>query len=108
MVHRVRIYCPRVYIPKQNLNSGTAIIKIVEGYVESIRFENDAEQPRLELRSTFPGMLNKPFNFRDLEQGMEQLDRLQSNGATVRLLPGKDVRATVVVFDNASLVLKRG
>ncbi|MFR0672542.1 ShlB/FhaC/HecB family hemolysin secretion/activation protein [Enterobacterales bacterium AW_CKDN230030176-1A_HGKHYDSX7] len=61
-------------------------VVIVEGFVESIALA-DPSLP-LSLRGAFPGMLGEPLRLPDLEQGLDQLNRLQAFTLSADLLPG--------------------
>lgn len=45
---------------------------------------------------TIPGKQGKLLNLRDIEQGLEQINRLQSVQATTDLLPGEEIGASVI------------
>lgn len=60
-------------------------IVIVEGFVESI--ELDTALP-LSLAGAFPDMLGHPLYLPDLEQGLDQLNRLRAYDLGANLLPG--------------------
>ncbi|HGM5579646.1 TPA: ShlB/FhaC/HecB family hemolysin secretion/activation protein [Pseudomonas putida] len=61
-------------------------ILIVEGFVESI--ELDSALP-LSLAGAFPGMLGQPLHLPDLEQGLDQLNRLRAYDLGADLAPGE-------------------
>ena len=61
-------------------------IVIEQGFVESIELA-DPSLP-VSLRGAFPGMLGQPLQLRDLEQGLDQLNRLRSLDLSVDVLPG--------------------
>lgn len=62
-------------------------IVIVEGFVESIALA-DPSLP-LSLRGAFPDMLGEPLHLPDLEQGLDQLNRLPAFTLSADLLPGE-------------------
>lgn len=62
-------------------------IMIIEGFVEAIEV-SDPDLP-LSLSSAFPGMLGEPLQLRDLEQGLDQLNRLQVFDLTADVQPGE-------------------
>lgn len=70
-------------------------IRIVEGFVESIELA-DPSQP-LWLRGAFPGLLGEPLYLPDLEQGLDQLDRLQAFDVRLELGPGELEGGTRVI-----------
>ncbi|WP_350307981.1 POTRA domain-containing protein, partial [Photorhabdus viridis] len=69
----------------QDLSSGTLMITVNEGKIESISL--DDETPR-SLKMAFPGMIGKTLNLRDIEQGMERLNRLPSQQVAIDIQPG--------------------
>ncbi|WP_166360079.1 ShlB/FhaC/HecB family hemolysin secretion/activation protein [Pseudomonas akapageensis] len=70
------------------LEDGASLdILIVEGFVESIEL-GDPELP-LSLASAFPDMLGRPLLLRDLEQGLDQLNRLRAFDLTADIEPGQ-------------------
>ena len=78
----------RAYVPEQDLSRGTLKIIIIEGLLEGL---DAAAQSRLtprELAMSFPGETGQLLNLREIEQALDQLNRLPSNRATVELRPG--------------------
>ena len=70
-------------------------IRIVEGFVESIELP-DRDHP-LSLRGAFPGLLGEPLYLPDLEQGLDQLNRLPGFDVGIDLLPGELEGGTRVI-----------
>lgn len=88
----------RAYLPAQDLSTGTLRILVVEGKVGSILIE-DGGKRTVSIGNIFPGVRGDILDLRDLEQGLEQLNRLSSNNATMEIVPGaaagvSDVRIT--------------
>lgn len=71
-------------------------IVVDEGYVESIELA-DQSLP-VSLGGAFPGMLGKPLNLRDLEQGLDQLNRLRSLDLTADIAPGSQPGASRIIL----------
>nr|WP_279309885.1 ShlB/FhaC/HecB family hemolysin secretion/activation protein [Pseudomonas koreensis] len=71
-------------------------ILIDEGYIESIELA-DQSLP-VSLGGAFPGMLGKPLNLRDLEQGLDQLSRLRSVDLTADIAPGSQPGASKIIL----------
>lgn len=61
-------------------------LAIEEGFVEAIELV-DQDLP-ISLASAFPGMIGKPLYLRDLESGLDQLNRLRSVDLTADIAPG--------------------
>ena len=89
----------RAYLPPQDLTTGTLQIVVVEGRAEDIRFSAEQEE-RNRLNAAFPGVKGKVLNIRDLEQGLDQLNRLPSNNAKLKLEPGSKTGDTLVLIEN--------
>lgn len=90
----------RAYLPQQNIGSGTLIIKIFEGLVESFDLIEPEDNIGFEEQTAFPGIAGDLLNLRDLEQGLEQMNRLKSNNATMQLLPGSKPGFSNVIINN--------
>ncbi|HCE9328939.1 TPA: ShlB/FhaC/HecB family hemolysin secretion/activation protein [Pseudomonas aeruginosa] len=71
-------------------------ILVDEGYVESI--ELDDQGLPVSLRGAFPDMLGKPLNLRDLEQGLDQLNRLRSVDLAADIAPGSQPGASRILL----------
>ncbi|WPC04752.1 ShlB/FhaC/HecB family hemolysin secretion/activation protein [Pseudomonas benzenivorans] len=81
-------------------------ILIEEGFVESIELA-DQSLP-LSLRGAFPGMLGKPLNLRDLEQGLDQLNRLRAFDLTADIAPGSLPGGSRIIIRPRALVKRWG
>ncbi len=75
-------------------------IHVEEGYVEAIELA-DQSLP-VSLRGAFPGMLGEPLNLRDLEQGLDQLNRLRSVDLTADIAPGSAAGASRIILRSRS------
>lgn len=76
----------RPYLAQRPQDGQSLEIRIEEGFVESI--ELAAPELAISLRGAFPGMLGKPLQLRELEQGLDQLNRLRSLDLTADVAPG--------------------
>ncbi|MBI6548648.1 ShlB/FhaC/HecB family hemolysin secretion/activation protein [Xenorhabdus lircayensis] len=72
-------------LPEQDLADGKLRIAVIEGRVDAV--EMDGKPPRM-TKMLFPGMEGKVLNLRDVEQGLEQLNRLTSSRFTIDIQPG--------------------
>ena len=91
----------RAYLPAQDLRTGRLVVQVVEGTIE--RF--DVETPRsrsVHVERAFPSRPGDLLNLRDLEQGIDQINRLASNSAQLDLQPGSQPGQTVVRVTNDS------
>jgi hemolysin activation/secretion protein len=91
----------RVYIkPKQNLNRGVIELFIDEGKLQNIVLEDYKDNNSIDLDWIFPNMIDKALNLRDIEQGLEQINRLSSNSATMKILPGFKDGESILLINN--------
>lgn len=75
----------RAWLPEQDISGGTLVIAVTEGKVETVTLEGYEQNA---IRMAFPGAEGRVLNLRDTEQGLEQLNRLNSRSLTVDILPG--------------------
>ncbi|WP_256384869.1 ShlB/FhaC/HecB family hemolysin secretion/activation protein [Photobacterium toruni] len=71
-------------------------VQVIEGFIEKIVGGNWW----INTRFLFPNTINKPLNLRVLDQGLDQANRLQSNQATLDILPGQLSGGSIVVLHN--------
>ena len=90
----------RPYLSRVPSAGRTLDIEVDEGYVEAIEL-TDQSLP-LALRTAFPGMLGAPLNLRDLEQGLEQINRLRSMDVTADIVPGSEPGASRVILRSSA------
>lgn len=89
----------RAYLPGQDLSQGTLVIEVEEGRLERIDI-NDGDKRSISPGNVFPGKVGEPLNLRDLEQALDQINRLSSNNATMEILPGTAPGDSLVRFNN--------
>lgn len=77
-------------LPKQNIKSGKLIFKVLEGHLDKINLNKNTLADRMQVSTAFPFMVNEVLYIRDIEQGLEQINRLASNKATMDILPVKN------------------
>jgi len=70
----------RAYIPEQDLSSGVLKLFIVEGRLEQILYQpSNGKGEYREITTAFGDIQGDVLNLRDVEQGMDQMNRLESN-----------------------------
>jgi hemolysin activation/secretion protein len=89
----------RAYLPSQDLSGGRLEILVVEGRVGPVELD-DGGKGSIRPGLVFPaeGAL---LNLRDLEQGIEQVNRLSSNNAQLGIEPGDAPGVSRVLIRNA-------
>lgn len=75
----------RAFLTEQGLSGGVLWLAVLEGKLQQIRLEG---VPARTLTMTFPGLEGKILNLRDIEQGMEQLNRVRQRPVEIEILPG--------------------
>ncbi len=91
----------RVKIPlNQNIKSGVITLTIINGYIGRISPESDSLRDRLQVSAAFPFFEGNYLNIKDLDYGIEQMNRLQSNNATMKIIPGDETGSSKVVIYN--------
>ena len=79
----------RAYLPQQDLSAGTLKITVIEGRLEGL--DSSALASDRELAMSFPGETGAILDLRELEQLVENLNRLPSRFAQLELRPGEQV-----------------
>ncbi|MEE4896695.1 ShlB/FhaC/HecB family hemolysin secretion/activation protein [Pseudomonas alliivorans] len=90
----------RAYLPQQDLSKGDLQVLVIEGKLEKLRGAADSGLSARELAMTFPGQEGEMVNLREIEQMVDQLNRLSSNQAQMELTPGEAVGGSDVVVKN--------
>lgn len=85
----------RAWLQEQDISRGVLAVSVSEGRIESIT--QNGEQT-LALKMAFPGLVGDVLNLRDIEQGMEQLNRLPSQQVTIDIQPGEQPGFSKVVL----------
>ena len=89
----------RAYLPAQDLKAGTLVIDVNEGRIEAFKFDDECKSC-ISVRNVFPAQVGEPLSLRDLEQGIEQINRLPSNEAKLEILPGSSEGDSIVAVHN--------
>jgi hemolysin activation/secretion protein len=89
----------RAYLPAQDLSTRKLRIVVVEGKIGKISIE-DGGTRSISKRNIFPGLEGELLNLRDLEQGIEQINRLSSNNAAMEIVPGAEAGSSDVLVRN--------
>ncbi len=87
----------RVYAAEQDINGGELVLRVVAGRIEGYRYIDKEADERLAF--AFPQEPEGFLNLRDLEQGLENLNRVPSQEAKFQLYPGKEPGTSVVVVE---------
>jgi hemolysin activation/secretion protein len=91
----------RAYLREQNMKTGRLQIDIIEGRIETILY--NGKSLALGERLVFPTEDGEILYLPDIEQGIDQLNRLRRNYAKATLVPGKGAGGTVIELSNEEL-----
>ncbi|MBN2675862.1 MAG: ShlB/FhaC/HecB family hemolysin secretion/activation protein [Alphaproteobacteria bacterium] len=86
----------RVYLPQQNIKSGTLRLRVVEGKIEKISMNKDSTSDRVRVWTAFPTSKGEVLSLKDLDKGIGQLKYPQSSEASMTIEPGTDSGQSVV------------
>ena len=90
----------RAYLPQQDLSGGQLKVLVVEGRLEGLKGAQDSQLSDRELAMAFPGQSGDLVNLREIEQMVDQLNRLPSNQAQMELTPGQNVGGSEILVKN--------
>ncbi len=88
----------RAYIPSQDTGGGRLTVVVIEGTVESIEVQPPGS---ISLRTAFPNIVGNILDLRQIEQGIDQLNRLASNSAQLDIRPGSAPGSSTLIVLNA-------
>ncbi|QPF28369.1 ShlB/FhaC/HecB family hemolysin secretion/activation protein [Klebsiella sp. BDA134-6] len=78
----------RILAPQQDLKSGVLRLVVMPGYIREARLTAQSDD-YLWLASAFPATDGKLLDLRDIEQGLENLQRLPTVQASMEIVPGE-------------------
>ncbi|MDF7666741.1 ShlB/FhaC/HecB family hemolysin secretion/activation protein [Orbaceae bacterium ESL0727] len=77
----------RVVAPEQDITQGQLKLVLIEGKIRHIYY-NDESDKHASLYTAMSARKGKVLNLRDIEQGLENLQRLPTVSASIQLVPG--------------------
>lgn len=90
----------RAYLPQQDLSGGHLKVLVVEGRLEGLKGAPGSKLSARELTMAYPGGVGSLVNLREIEQMVDQLNRLPSIQAQMELAPGKNVGGSEILVKN--------
>ncbi|SNR44715.1 ShlB/FhaC/HecB family hemolysin secretion/activation protein [Puniceibacterium sediminis] len=85
----------RAYVPAQDISGRQLQVEVIEGRIEAfeyIQLDKDGQQrdaPRRKILTAMPQAEGDVFQLRDLEHGLEQMNRLRSTQVNANLTAGE-------------------
>lgn len=102
----------RVLAKPQNLKSGKLVLTVIPGRIRNIVFEEpDGKRRKLWRPSAFTAMpfrQGKILNLRDLEQGLENLKRVPTVEADIKIVPADKLNESdlVIVYEQKKIPVR--
>lgn len=90
----------QVKVPKQNLQSGIFELEIIEGKIEKISFGKDRFIEKMQEFTAFGNAEGEVLDINDINQGIYQINRLQSNAAVMKIEPGSSSGDSKIIIEN--------
>lgn len=87
----------RVLAPEQDLNTGELKLTLIPGKLSHIRYQ-DGSDSRAVMYSAMPAHEGNLLDLRDIEQGLENMQRLPTVDAKMDIIPGKSPGESDVVI----------
>lgn len=84
----------QVYLKAQKMDDGILELHAIEGKISKITPQD------MYIKNAFLGQENEFLNLRDLEDSVETINKLESNHATMKLIPGETAGTTNIEIDN--------
>lgn len=81
----------RILAPPQDLKNGQLTLTVIPGRIRNIRFSNT--NPRTQFWNAFPAASGDILNLRAIEQGLENLKRVPTADADIRIEPAEGIGA---------------
>lgn len=88
----------RILAPKQNLNSGELILVIFPGIIRNVKFTPQSGN-YVSLLNSFPAKPGALLDLRDIEQGLENLQRVPTVQANMEIIPGEQPGESDILLD---------
>lgn len=87
----------RIVVPEQDISRGTLYLTIVPGIIRNVKFTDDSDKYAL-LYTSMPAHKKQLLDLRDIEQGLENLQRLPVVSAEMEIKPGENVGESDIVI----------
>ena len=86
--------------PNQNLQAGILNLVTVEGRMEEVVLDKDRTRDKRRSFFAFSNETGQIFNIRDIDQGIDNLNRLDSNDAKLSIVPGDKPGYSKVIINS--------
>lgn len=91
----------RVYLePDQNISSGEVRLVVLEGRIEDTTLDSDTEKDRRKMFFAFTNQKGKILNMAHLDNGIDNLNRLESNNSRINIVPGEKQGYSRIILES--------
>lgn len=91
----------RIYLePDQNLQSGEIRLVALEGKIEQVVLDEDKAKDRRRVFFAFTNEKGKVFNISHMDNGIDNLNRVESNSSKINIVPGTKQGYSKVVIES--------
>ena len=91
----------RVYLePNQNLQSGEIRLVALEGKIEDIILDEDTAKDKRRVFFAFTNEKDKILNISHIDNGIDNLNRVESNNSKINIVPGTKQGYSKIVIDS--------
>lgn len=95
----------RAYVAQQNLSQNVLLITIVPGLIEAVTYNGQPIRPQGRdhpgVRLSLPMKAGEVLKLPDIEQAVDQFNRLRRNNVQVQIVPGSEPGGSIVQLTNA-------
>ncbi len=99
--HNLGYVTTQIVIPKQNVIEGILRFQVIEGRIENLTFGDGKFGAKMQKFGAFGMIDGEILNIKDIHQGIYQINRLSSNAAVMKILPGsKDGESKIEIENN--------
>lgn len=90
----------RAFLKPQDISTGAVVISVIEGRISGFEWNGEKADTLARIVTAFPGTQGEILDLRDIEQGLDQINRLRSEDAKMKLLPGDEPGASLIQIED--------
>ena len=81
----------QIMVPKQNIKQGALILQVIEGRVSKVILNDNKATDNIQKFTAFGDIEDEFLNINDINQGIYQINRLNSQDAKMKIIPADKV-----------------
>ncbi|MEQ4923992.1 ShlB/FhaC/HecB family hemolysin secretion/activation protein [Proteus hauseri] len=87
----------RIVVPEQDISSGTLYLTVIPGMISAVKYSDDSDKYAT-LFTSMPAHKKQLLDLRDIEQGLENLQRLPVVSAEMEIKPGQNAGESEIII----------